>query len=352
MGVAIALIGVGLFGAAGLIVLFTLAYRVLPRRARPEVADRVSARITAVLALAIAAILIWSGQIRHVSRGAPSLDQHCDEAGEYIYRTVEDVDGVFYDAPPASNRFHERESEARSYVSPPERNYRFYETNARSSASVTRTTLGPKGLEAVQQERPSARYGYTWMPLETIAESNAGLHGDETVVYDLQTREVLARRVLYYHEPRLSGANYGEPVKVCPQIKLVHDWRWIDGQPRDSYDFVSRVLKPRAFTPAEDIEFHHLARGMGKRRKSCSGTIWVGRNIDLQDVTFVRDHQDLELSIKGTADSLSCFLYFITPPGVGAAPPAIQFSNGAVLSGEEVEARAPDPSAKPPRRRR
>lgn len=248
MSIALQALSHSLIGVLVLLGLFAFAFRALPCATRPQARAGVFWCLSLAALTVAAAAFVWALQLDD-SEGASvhALMERCSEAGETIFRTVDNVEGVYYEAPTrlaTAHRFHDADALASTYLFPSTRRYRYYEIKSLPASPVTRHFLGPQGIESSQHDAPSARYGFLWVPLESIEESNAGLHGDETTVFDVHTREVLAQRVVFYRERGNPVLGADKAVQICPQIALAHDPGSIDGQPRDSYDFVSRVLKP------------------------------------------------------------------------------------------------------------
>lgn len=352
MGIAIAIIGYTVVGIACLIGIAVGGYWLLGRVARPEARDTAQLLVWALMAVVAVTAFAWGIQMEaRTSEPWQSWEaRYCGEAGETIYRTVENVTGVFYEAPaqrPTGGHFHSDETRPEKYLGRPERRYDFFEARFGTEALVQRHEFADGKIVSSRRDAPTARYAFTWTPLESIEAGNTGVHGEELEIYDRETREVLARRVLYYNQsPQRSAAAYGMPLPVCPQVKLRTDPAYIDNQPRDSYDFVARVLKPPALKP-EDAHHFSLMRGGGRRVKECvGGYVWIGEGLAPKDLSFEQQGQDLLMTVTGTGDALLCKSYFFSSGGPGKEY-RIRFADGGLISGEELRTRlAPEGSKK------
>ncbi len=254
MGIAIAFVFVTIVGVALLAVGGAGAFAIVGRFARPEVRGVARCLVIAVMmtALLFAALLgpQIAGQAGVTSAVAPTelWRQRCEEAGETIYRTIENVPGIYYEAYSLAwgrpgGRFHSDEGRPELFLRRADGvGYDFVENRSRSDSLVERYLYRDGKLVVSRHDAPSARYGYTWNSLNSFEEADSGIYGEEIEIFDVVTREVLARRVLYYYDPKAKPVPHGQPVPICPE--LPHSRRYVDGQPRDSYDFVSRVLKP------------------------------------------------------------------------------------------------------------
>ncbi|WP_439586361.1 hypothetical protein [Hydrogenophaga sp.] len=166
------------------------------------------------------------------------------EAGQWIVRTVPNVEGVYFARPPAprkarsglmgklygpENPWMEREfviasgslqTEGGWFVSPPHMHYRFVEQPHRKDVDWQKQIADPYvrifGLtrersrdqegrltDHLREKTPmqvigipqfTARYGYTWRGIKRSRDREHGIAGGELLIYDLQTKEVLALR--------------------------------------------------------------------------------------------------------------------------------------------------------------
>lgn len=192
------------------------------------------------------------------------------EAGEWIFKTVQNVEGLYFARPQAKfstdpltavtqdllqdpfgpempwiqRHFFLRpdnpEDQASGYVSPPFANYKFVDqrrrpvewqstlpnsyvrlsgrTNVRLRDSEGRLTDHYKVAEPMRVhgiDFPSARYGLTWRGLNRQADRQLGIAGGEVLIYELRTGEVLAvRRQFLIARPR-NGKTYWEVAVRC-----------------------------------------------------------------------------------------------------------------------------------------
>ncbi len=208
------------------------------------------------------------------------FEHKCEiEAGEFIYKTVGDVEGILQMRPRDPRDYFQRlrvedvpedpwghtNSDAGSPWGPFISQYQFFETNKalpdlkddwkrsvfssappRGQSPYWRFRLGsqdgkdyfyrrvgesvgrPLVIESIQ--RPESRFGYTWREVRDKYDRHFGVWGGEMRVVDLQSNEVLAVKRGFF------DARY----KICPKDKDVFF----------TYDFVSKVLKPRPFEPS------------------------------------------------------------------------------------------------------
>ena len=187
------------------------------------------------------------------------------EAGEFIFKTVENVDGVFDLRPRQPVRNYEYEhlfvmedpygyvdGEAQrapfKYVHP--ERYTYYERPTATGGKVQRfygyngRTLDTLKTEVV--ERRSARYGFTWRSISRPQDRELGIAGGELLVLDLDTNELLGfrRGFAFTH---VSAANRGanwEFTPTCPR------YEYRGGRSKDfdfSFWFIGKVLRTSNF---------------------------------------------------------------------------------------------------------
>ena len=208
----------------------------------------------------------------HIRALEDRLASLCKEAGEKIYEVAENVEGIYIhvrDNNPgkAFGYYHEKDRLSSTYLSPARgTNYRFWEMDALGKAGgvshhrIEAYTAGKPGeqmIELKQVPLPVSLYGMTWRPLTGIEDQRQGLHGDETTIFDVKTERVLAVRTVYYYAISDTTVNaLGEPLPVpnghklyrfatCPNYNPGPDYAYADLRPRDTYRFVSKVLRPK-----------------------------------------------------------------------------------------------------------
>jgi len=183
------------------------------------------------------------------------------EAGEFIYKTMENVEGLYLLRPREQANdyilqdlyaledpysFSDMESEApqKVFINPPWRNYKFFEI---PSSKVAAGTKYLRYFGYVQRTRPmqseevtslKSRYGYTWRGIKRPHDRELGIAGGELIVMDLQSNEVLAvqRGFIRSGDVRnnLTGV-WWIGGHVCPTYRDAHIY---------TYQFISKVLKP------------------------------------------------------------------------------------------------------------
>lgn len=303
---------------------------------------------------------------RHLKWLETRLKAVCVDSGERIVRTVNDVEGV-YVKPPAGERFgrfHEEDRMASSWMSPTRfRHYTLWEMDAFDKPGVVwqkryliAPPQGPQRSKinepSTQLGKPSARYGVTWRTFGEPADLARGLQGDETVVYDVAGGEILGTRRFYaafvgpqsageggvslhHHE---WGRRFQERVFYCPNYRPREDVGFIDGRPRDAYEFVARVARPPVMADATAVGVFDLAHGSGVREGGCMSASF-GPRIGPEDLNVVRiDDHGIRLSVKGTGDALKCPKFFA--PGYHAKAARYRFYDGSSWGPAEIERRA------------
>ena len=198
------------------------------------------------------------------------------EAGQWIFKTVPKVEGFYFARPQnqpttdvmtdpygpempwiqrifmiSGNSLHDQGS---WYIQPPHFNYRFVEQPRRNVPwqadikepyvrlfGLTREAVPVPGVYQVAPDPkywyhwrdkdpmqvigiPSltARYGYTWRGIKRAQDREHGIAGGELIIYDLQTKEVLAVRrqfLIAAHNPRGEGKAMWEVAASCPQVR-------------------------------------------------------------------------------------------------------------------------------------
>lgn len=176
------------------------------------------------------------------------------EAGEFIFKTVENVEGILelrsrlkanyeYSHLYALEDPFGFETSKGFYVGPS--GYKYYEVPAVASASQEPKYMRYFGydgrsvetLQSVPDSHRKSRYGYTWRGIVRPHDRENGIGGGEVIVLDLATNEVLA--VLrgyanYKMDERVGSLNAGWR-KRCPPIQPT-------GGPYGH--FILKVLKP------------------------------------------------------------------------------------------------------------
>ena len=190
------------------------------------------------------------------------------EAGEWIFRKVQNVEGFYFARPqdepttdtmtdpygpemPWIQRFfllkgdYKPLEQARWLIQPPLYNYRFVEQPRRNTKwqagiqepyvrlfGYTRGYFVKPGqvvadwnektpMQVIGIPALTARYGYTWRGLRRERDREFGIAGGELLIYDLETREVLAVRrqfLIAFKNPRGEGKALWEIAARCNQI--------------------------------------------------------------------------------------------------------------------------------------
>jgi len=211
----------------------------------------------------------------HIRQLEGRLTSLCKDAGEKIYEVAENVEGIYLhvreaNAGKAFGYYHEKDRFSSTYLSPARgKNYRFWEIDALGKAGVINHQriepypLGKAGDEMIDLKQvalPVAVYGITWRPLTSTEDQRQGLYGDELKIFEVKTERVLAVRRLFFYAITDTTVNAsGETLPIpggqklyrfatCPNYNPGSDDAYPDLRPRDSYRFVSKVLRPSADT--------------------------------------------------------------------------------------------------------
>jgi uncharacterized protein len=211
----------------------------------------------------------------HIRQLEGRLTSLCKDAGEKIYEVAENVEGIYIhvreaNAGKAFGYYHEKDRLSSTYLSPTRgKNYRFWEMDALGKAGVINHQriepypLGKAGDEMIDLKQvalPVAVYGITWRPLTSTEDQRQGLFGDELKIFEVKTERVLAIRRLFFYAITDTTVNAsGETLPIpgghklyrfapCPNYNPGSDDAYPDLRPRDSYRFVSKVLRPSADT--------------------------------------------------------------------------------------------------------
>ena len=208
------------------------------------------------------------------------------EAGEFIYKTVDNVKGVYQIRPrigashytlrdryvmedPYGFTAGEANSAPTIFLGP--KKYRFFEVPVEHErirdagldgkhydASVfLRPTPGDKvaryfgyddrstkSLKKEYDSKLKSRYGYTWREIKRPKDREHAIVGGELIVLDLQTNEVLGIRrgfIISGNVPNVKSGIQWEIGAVCPAFKYNGVFNKRDDF---SYWFISKVLRP------------------------------------------------------------------------------------------------------------
>ena len=195
------------------------------------------------------------------------------EAGEFIYKTVENVEGLYM----MRSREHatdymqehlyamedpygytdwEADRAPTVFVSPPWRAYSYIEMPLLSSAEPKVSGARYRRYSGyVQDKSPmieehvkelKSQYGYTWRGISRQHDRELGIAGGELIVLDLRRNEVLGVRRGFVRSGGVRNNATGIwwlSSKVCPTLR---EGKQIQKDGDFTYWFVSKVLKPAA----------------------------------------------------------------------------------------------------------
>ena len=208
----------------------------------------------------------------HIRQLEGRLTSLCEGAGEKIYEVADNVEGIYIhvretNVGKAFGYYHEKDRLSSTYLSPSRgTNYRFWEMDALGKADVINHhhieayPLGKSGEQMIglkQVALPVAVYGITWKPLTGTEDQRQGLYGEELKIFDVKTERVLAVRTVFFYaitDTTVDASGKTLPIPrghqpyrfaACPNYNPGPDYTYSDLRPRDSYRFVSKVLRPR-----------------------------------------------------------------------------------------------------------
>lgn len=175
------------------------------------------------------------------------------EAGEFIYKTVENVEGIILLRPRLKANYEYShlyafedpfgfEADPAFFVYPGR--YTYYETASNSMEQGLRYTLyfgydgrNPGTLLKANEAQRKSRYGYTWRGIVRPHDRENGIGGGEMIVVDTETSEVLAvhRGYAQFKMDERMGPLKAGWQKRCPSIQAT-------GGPYGH--FILKVLNP------------------------------------------------------------------------------------------------------------
>jgi len=192
------------------------------------------------------------------------------EAGEFIFKRAENVEGVLFMRPPQEPSDYDLmdryKLEAPSFerlfqayradisrrgamfVEPPTHKFVFYEEPAPGSSEFLRASDIDEKLArlntVVRSPEPSSRYAITWRGVRRSHDREKGIAGTEIIVLDRQTNQVMG----VLREFGITGQTRGTRDGIwwlnagfCPRFAQ----RYKTLSSRQLYEFVSSVLTPR-----------------------------------------------------------------------------------------------------------
>lgn len=194
------------------------------------------------------------------------------EAGEFIYKTVENVEGLYLMRPreqvnddklqhlyaledPYAYSDIETDAPEKLFVNPPWWLYKFFEIRKAESASGLKSGMqylryfgyvqGKSPMSAEEVSTLKSRYGYTWRGIKRPHDRELGIVGGELIVMDLESNEVLAVRRGFIRSGDVRNNLTGVwwlGGHVCPNYKHANAY---------TYEFLSKVLKPTSVKGSE-----------------------------------------------------------------------------------------------------
>jgi hypothetical protein len=178
--------------------------------------------------------------------------------GEFIHRTVDNVEGVFQmrlrdprdyfdrlrkgDIPedPYDHTNWEAQEAETMFVNPTIRPYEFFEKPVRGRSTDAfgmlkihryyRSKPNQRPVPYVLASEPISRYGFTWREERNTWDRMLGVRRGFLDVMDIQTKEVMASRVGFFIR-----TPFGHRMQICPRNK--------DGD--FTFEFIRKVLRPK-----------------------------------------------------------------------------------------------------------
>ena len=194
------------------------------------------------------------------------------EAGEFIYKTVENVKGIYLmrsresvndyklqhlyalEDPYAYSDI-ETDAPQKLFINPPWWRYRFFEIRKAEPASGLQSATrylrysgyvqGKSSMKVEEVSTVNSQYGYTWRGVKRPHDRELGIVGGELIVMDLQSNEVLAVRRGYIRSGDVRNNLTGVwwlGGHVCPAYKHANAY---------TYELLSKVLKPNLVAGSE-----------------------------------------------------------------------------------------------------
>jgi hypothetical protein len=221
----------------------------------------------------------WLGQDRYFE----FLCKH--EAGEWVFRTVDNVEGVFQMRPrqvATTEEFEDRfamedpygytrweaDGVATLFVDPPRAKFSFLESTLSPTRAIGRLTrkvvrgsgslwrysgyIGVRDRQEPMQgdsiDRRQSRYGFTWRGIRRPHDRELGIAGGELIVMDLDTGEVLGVRRGFVRTGKVRDTPDGVQWEFAPGCMILRrpfDGKVVSKDHDFVYWFVSKVLTPR-----------------------------------------------------------------------------------------------------------
>jgi uncharacterized protein DUF4124 len=290
----------------------------------------------------------WDQHLKYINQ---RMAKECKGAGEKIYKTATNVEGIFLNRPltdPDSPRrqfknniLHQKSTGSinSAYVSPRTgrlyRQFEYYDKRKKAYSTLKITSISKgKRIADVKTSitgasEPQSRFEVSYEHLTTKEDHSQGLYGDRTWIVDRETGDLMAERIVYYFTVQNATAmkdgtglrrpgKYSKYEKSKPYFFPCKNYvpritRFEEEHPVDEYEFVSRVLEPVPFTQQENIFLYDFAIGGGLRSKECVGMQSLGPGINPSDLVVERVNDDLKLSLKGKVDTFTCRYFFVGP---------------------------------------
>ena len=185
------------------------------------------------------------------------------EAGDFVFRTVDGIEGITLVRPsaqsyaslrtemPTNNYFANYEGIAGSFISSINGKYLYFDAVEFVSDNSLKTQLAhyylnkdlPQNKSPYRKERKtikntSAKYGYTYRATKREQALENGISGGELIILDIQTKEILAFRRTFYRE---EFAEIRSPehmrVSICKSVPIE----------KRGATFITEVLRPINF---------------------------------------------------------------------------------------------------------
>ncbi len=286
----------------------------------------------------------WDAHLAYLER---QLDQVCEDAGDKINQRVKHVAGFYInmDVPKRTSPFYKIRRTPDEFVMPIlGRAYRFVEYG-HGEKGVSRTeieSIGPGKYVATTKTKkttlpaPTAEFEVTVKELLDRNSHLQGLYGDQVMVLDRESGDVIgSRTIFYYRHSRaarsFTGDRLNRPGKLRPGVRTLVPCANLKGSPAwgtleqrmTPYYFIASVLVPMEYSTAERGAVYDLSVGGGAKSERCISQIRVGPNVSLENLTLrvktltFTDYRGVEtpyetqviLGIRSRKDQLTCESY-------------------------------------------
>ena len=195
------------------------------------------------------------------------------EAGEFVYKTVANVEGFFFARParrPTDDDLKDRykleapeierlfqlmrdnpTARAQLFVNPPWNRYRFIEEPSRSNVATSQYVRSSgyrqdrSPMTNAEVSRLDSKFAVVWRGVRRPQDRELSIAGGEWIIFDLESKEVLAVMRMFGLSPKAMGTPDGIWWLNASQCRGAKPGRSAASNSSQLYDFLARVLQPR-----------------------------------------------------------------------------------------------------------